>query len=445
MKWIICLFALRMCWAFVHPIKVHGHYFVDTVTEEPFYVKGVDYQPGGSSAVSLSNDPLSDPKTCARDVILFQELGINTIRIYSINPDLNHDVCMSLLATAGIYLVLDVNSPLPGQHLNRYEPWTTYTTDYLEHVFKVVEQFSYYNNTLGFFAGNEIINDNSSATHSPTYVKAVIRDIKRYIEKNSPRVIPVGYSAADDLRYRMPLADYLACVQDSSLDAVDFYGVNSYQWCGEQTFYTSGYNLLVADYSHYPRPVFFSEYGCNEVSPRLFEEVRSLYSTDMADTFAGGLVYEFTQEPNNYGLVEIMENGDVNLLEDFIQLKTQFDILTLDYQYTTSSTLEHTDEILAKSRTFNYSLPECEANYENLDTSKPLPSTAANLLINLGVKVERGKFVNLDPDQLTSSYKVSRSGGPDYPLPRKVNELINIMSGSEIKKPSRISNHANGT
>lgn len=86
-----------------------------------------------------------------------------TIRIYSINTDLNHDYCMSLLAKAGIYLVLDVNSPLPFHHLNRYEPWTTYTPEYLANVFKVVEQFSHYNNTLGFFAGNEVVNDNLSA------------------------------------------------------------------------------------------------------------------------------------------------------------------------------------------------------------------------------------------------------------------------------------------
>lgn len=68
-----------------------------------------------------------------------------------------------MLATAGIYLLLDVNSPLLNHHLNRYEPWTTYTELYLENIFRTVEQFSYYNNTLGFFAGNEIVNDGESA------------------------------------------------------------------------------------------------------------------------------------------------------------------------------------------------------------------------------------------------------------------------------------------
>lgn len=167
---------------------------------------------------------------------------------------------MSLLATAGIYLVLDVNSPLPNHHLHRHEPWASYTKEYLKNIFLVVEQFGTYNNTLGFFAGNEVINDPSSASKALVYVKAVIRDLKNYIKNNSPRIIPVGYSAADDLNYRIPLSQYLECTNRDPAESVDFYGVNSYQWCGDQTFYTSGYNVLVSDYKEYSKPVFLSEY-----------------------------------------------------------------------------------------------------------------------------------------------------------------------------------------
>lgn len=70
----------------------------------------------------------------------------------------------------------------------------------------------------------------------------------------------MGYSAADDLNYRVSFSEYLECVDNSETDSVDFYGVNSYQWCGEQTFYTSGYNILANDYSSFSRPVFLSEY-----------------------------------------------------------------------------------------------------------------------------------------------------------------------------------------
>lgn len=166
---------------------------------------------------------------------------------------------MTMLASAGIYLVIDVNSPLPNHHLNRYEPWTTYNKEYLKNVYQVVDQFSEYNNTLGFFAGNEVVNDKVSATNSAVYIKALVRDIKNYIEHHAPRIIPVGYSAADDLRYRVSLSEYLQCVDATLSDSVDFYGVNSYQWCGKQTMQSSGYDKLVKAYSDFRQPIFFSE------------------------------------------------------------------------------------------------------------------------------------------------------------------------------------------
>ncbi|KAI5952051.1 GAS4 [Candida margitis] len=398
---VVLLSGIHLILANVHPITIHGHYFVNSVTKEPFYIKGIDYQPGGSSAVSSVKDPLSDPVQCARDIILFQELGINTIRIYSVNPDLNHDKCMTMLAAAGIYLVLDVNSPLPNHHLNRYEPWTTYNLFYFENVFKIVQQFSSYNNTLGFLAGNEVINDPISASVAAPYIKAVVRDIKNYINIHSPRPIPVGYSAADDLNYRISLARYLECADNNLMESVDFYGVNSYQWCGDQTFYSSGYNILVNDYKGYSKPVFFSEYGCNEVLPRNFDEVPVLYTNDMIDVFNGGLVYEFTQEANNYGLVEILPNGDVKLLRDFMQLKQKFDsIPELDYNFIIEAMKENAKEIQMRIKQTQSTIPRCQDSYPNLDISKGIPDTIVEVMIDTGVNVERGKFVHLDKSEL---------------------------------------------
>lgn len=187
-------------------------------------LQGVDYQPGGSADFKAGSDPLSDFNTCARDIYLFQQLGINTIRVYSVDPKLNHDACMTLLAQAGIYLILDVNTPLPEQHLNNQVPWTTYTENYLQHVFSVIEVFSGYPNTLAFLAGNEVVFEQKSADASPNYIKAVVRDMKAYIEKHVGRIIPVGYSNADDLKYRISLAAYLEC---GPTGYIDFFGVNS--------------------------------------------------------------------------------------------------------------------------------------------------------------------------------------------------------------------------
>lgn len=432
--------------AFIHPIEVKGNHFVDAITNEPFFIKGVDYQPGGSSEVSEKQDPLSDPNTCARDIILFQELGINTIRIYSINPALNHDTCMTMLASAGIYLILDVNSPLQNQHLNRYEPWTTYNPHYLEHVFKIIEQFGYYNNTLGFFAGNEIINDKKSAQHSPPYVKRLINDMKLYIKGHSPRTIPVGYSAADDLKYRVPLSKYLECLDPNYPEAsVDFYGVNSYQWCGGQTFESSGYDALVEAYKNFTKPVFFSEFGCNEVLPRTFDEVSTIYSKDMHMVFSGGLVYEFTQGANNYGLIEVDTEGNAHLLNDFDSLRTQYASVSLPTLQQISRNVI-SDPILNR-RTSSLHIPVCDHEYENIEITAKVPNTLASDFLKRGVRVTHGKYVNLADKDLMTSYKIYDKNGKPYKERTKVEVVQNInpLSDSNGQNVNKVQNLAAST
>lgn len=324
------LFALLSFGASVsalNPIAVRNNVFYDVATNERFFMVGVDYQPGGAAAVTAGSDPLSNIEVCRRDVFLFQRLGVNTVRVYSVDNTLNHDACMSLYNTAGIYLLLDVNSPLEGQHLNRLEPWTTYNSIYAEHVFRTIEAFGSYENTLGFFSGNELINDERSAFASAPYIKAITRDMKAYIRAHLSRPIPVGYSAADDILYRIETATYMACGSDS--DGVnDFYAINSYQWCGQQTIATSGYNTLISQFSNYTLPLFFSEYGCNEVRPRSFGEVAAVYSSEMTPYFSGGLIYEFTQESNNYGLVNISSAGTAQLLSDYNSLQSQYNAIS---------------------------------------------------------------------------------------------------------------------
>lgn len=100
-------------------------------------------------------------------------------------------------------------------------------------------------------------------------------------------------------------------------------------WCGNSNFDTSGYDDLVRDFGNTSLPIFFSEYGCNEPYPRIFTEVPSLYGPQMTPVFSGGLIYEYTQEPSNYGIVEINEDGSIKLLSDFNSLQGQFNTLNI--------------------------------------------------------------------------------------------------------------------
>lgn len=65
-----------------------------------------------------------------------------------------------------------------------------------------------------------------------------------------------------------------------------------------------------------------SEYGCNK-NKREFEEVKALYGSDMTPVYSGGLVYEYSQEEADYGLVDISGNT-VTERPDFTALKSAF-------------------------------------------------------------------------------------------------------------------------
>ena len=221
-------------------------------------------------------------------------------------------------------MILDVNSPLANGYLDRTAPWTTYTNAYYQQVFGVIEAFKSFDNVLGFFAGNEVINEDATRL-APLYVRAVIRDMKDYIAKQCDRAIPVGYSAADIRDILMDTVHYFECdVKNSTTSRADFFGLNSYSWCGDASYKSSGYDVLTEDFSNATLPVFFSEYGCNEVKPRIFTEVQALYGDEMTQAFSGGLVYEFTQEDNEYGLVQVNDNGTITTLIDYDNLMKQF-------------------------------------------------------------------------------------------------------------------------
>jgi hypothetical protein len=75
-----------------------------------------------------------------------QRLGVNTIRVYNVNPLANHDACMSIFNAAGIYVIIDVNTP--QMSIDRTSPGSTYTTNYTSFIFSQVENFKGYPNTL---------------------------------------------------------------------------------------------------------------------------------------------------------------------------------------------------------------------------------------------------------------------------------------------------------
>ncbi|KAK0634510.1 Glucanosyltransferase-domain-containing protein [Bombardia bombarda] len=393
--------------AALKPLTVKDNNFVDE-SGNRFQIVGVAYQPGGSAAYDplLNKDPLSHKDTCLRDAALLQILGVNAIRVYNLNPNVNHDECASIFNAAGMYMLLDVNSPFPGESLTDFNPWESYYDTYLNRTFAVVEAFKDYPNTLAFFSGNEVISNVNTTEFVPRYVRAVTRDLKNYVAKHASRPIPVGYSAADVRTALFDSFNYFQCSiegEDDDMSRADLFALNSYSWCGDSSFEQSSYDKLVQGLSDNSVPVFFSEYGCNQVKPRIFTEVGTIYGPEMTGVFSGGIVYEYSQEENDFGLVNISSDGTVDLLSDFYAFQSQ--LAKLDF-----TTLEGSKPAGSAPKP-----PVCSSKLittPKFDNNFTLPVEPPNVqgYIDNGIKpVPSGKLVDIS--DFTVSLAVRNSDG----------------------------------
>ncbi|KAJ5162511.1 hypothetical protein N7492_007903 [Penicillium capsulatum] len=297
------------------PVVIKGSKFFYSSNNTQFYLRGVAYQ------YSNTVDPLADAEACKRDVPIMQELRTNVIRTYYINATADHSECMNLLAEAGIYLISDLSSP--SESIDRSDP--AWGMSLYERYTSVIDELSQYNNTIGFFAGNEVSNT-VATTDASAYVKAAVRDMKTYIKQKGYRSMGVGYATADVSTIRQNMANYFDCEDDD--ETIDFWGYNIYSWCGDSNYKESKYEDRTDEFRNYTVPVFFAEYGCNDVQPRPFTEVKALYGDTMAQVWSGGIVYMYFQEDNNYGLVSVIDSTSVSKLADFTSYSNEIKTAT---------------------------------------------------------------------------------------------------------------------
>ncbi|KAJ9664021.1 hypothetical protein H2198_000524 [Neophaeococcomyces mojaviensis] len=283
-------------------ISITGSKFF-TSDGKQFYVKGVAYQ-------LIEDDPLVDTAQCQRDAALMHTLGANSIRVYHVNATADHSGCMNAFAQNGIYIWVDLDSFKTYIRLDDVPSWTQNKSDSYR---AVMDNFAQFENTAGFFIGNEVLNSLQDSGSAP-YLLSAAADLRAYGESKQYRTIPIGYSATDTGALPM-LQDYLVC-RPNATERLDFYALNSYRWCGQSSFQTSGYINLLNASANYPVPIFFSEDGCITVPPRTFTDQAAIFGPDMADTWSGAIIYEWIQETNAYGLIQYGPRQDASVNDD---------------------------------------------------------------------------------------------------------------------------------
>jgi hypothetical protein len=230
---------------------------------------------------------------------------------------------MSAFERAGIYVILDMRTS--DFFLSRKDPeWTrTQRNGFAQ----IMDAFQKYDNLLGFFAANEIVND-ANTTESAAYVKAAIADMKAYRDLMQYRSIPIGYSIADVASLRGLQQDYFNCGDESS--SADFLGTSMYAWCGDSSMSKSGYDELYEQLDGYSIPYFFSENGCRlDNEDRNFDDQVAILGPEMDDRLSGNIIYTWANDNStNFGLVSY-ENpedgtGTMKTLQDYSNLNSHW-------------------------------------------------------------------------------------------------------------------------
>ena len=160
------------------------------------------------------------------------KLRTNVIRVYAVDPTLDHSACMNLLQQYNMYIVADLSEP--GISINRDNPM--WNDQIYNRYTSVIDMFAPYSNVIGFFAGNEVSNSLNN-TKASAFVRAAVRDMKAYISAKQYRQMYVGYATSDDANIRENMANYFNCGDKAS--AIDFWGYNIYSWCGDSSYQSS--------------------------------------------------------------------------------------------------------------------------------------------------------------------------------------------------------------
>ncbi|GMF09945.1 unnamed protein product [Phytophthora lilii] len=311
---LVLLASLPLSAAWLAPIVAKGNKLFDSETGLEFRIKGMAYypRPNAGELADVSNyDWAADEHedVWKPHLEVMKDLGVNTIRLYSVDPSVLHDRFMCACSEAGIYVSVGMAAPCKGCSVADVAAPECYPDGMLTRMQMVYNAFAVYDNTLFFSVANEpnlISVDGDTGEAVMPCIKAMIRDIRDYADScvGSLREVPIGVEMAD-IPPRAQWLQYFDCVasNDSSSGSGDaseraqWMGFNPYVECDPtghtEYLQSTGLVTLMKDYKDagYPRPIMFGEFGCNTGDNTMdgYENQRTFY--DKADKGKYGVGY----------------------------------------------------------------------------------------------------------------------------------------------------------
>lgn len=139
--------------AWVPHIVTKGNKFFYSDTGLEFRMKGIAYypRPNAGELYDTSNyDWAADEHRNVWEphLKIMQELGVNTLRLYSVDPSKSHDAFMCACSNAGIYVLIGMVAPCKDCAVPDLKPPACYPDHLVERMQMVYNAFAVYDNTL---------------------------------------------------------------------------------------------------------------------------------------------------------------------------------------------------------------------------------------------------------------------------------------------------------
>uniref|UniRef100_K3WW78 1,3-beta-glucanosyltransferase n=1 Tax=Globisporangium ultimum (strain ATCC 200006 / CBS 805.95 / DAOM BR144) TaxID=431595 RepID=K3WW78_GLOUD len=227
----------------------NGNKLFNSASGEEFCIRGIAYAPcpNAGELAGVSNVDCFDnlhEHVWAPHIEVMKDLGVNTIRLYSVSPILSHDKFMCACSEAGIYVLMGLAASCANCAIMKVQPPSCYPDSLFARAQIIYNAFAVYDIAFGFSVASELnflIKYNEQGTTTTPCAKAFLR---------------VTRTAASMLRDQSPSVLTLPTsfrVMNSPTTTIALWGM------------TKARELDDADFAHaaYARPVMFGEFGCN--------------------------------------------------------------------------------------------------------------------------------------------------------------------------------------